>query len=104
MPRSVLYTKVMQATTRFHEGITNPVLQEADCVLHPPRTFDPTTGVLNANSNRRDATLDRLFKWAEFTPTRLFLGLDHGDPGQTDSWESPILLETPSRRPERPER
>ena len=89
----------MQATTRFHDGITNPVLQESDGVLHHPLTFHPTNGVLNADSNRRDATIDRVFRWGEFTPPGLFLRLDHGDPSPNDSLASPILLEITSRRP-----
>lgn len=88
----------MQATTRFHDGITNPVLQESDGVLHHPITFHPTNGVLNADSNRRDATIDRFFRWGEFTPPGLFLRLDNGDPSQNESLESPILIEITSRR------
>ena len=88
----------MQATARFHDGVTNPVLQEAYLVFHHPIAFHPTNGVLNANSNRRDATIDCFFKWGEFTPTRLFLGLDHGHPGQNESLESHILIETTARR------
>ena len=38
----------MQATTCFHDGIPQPVLQEANFILDDPVTFHPTNGVLNA--------------------------------------------------------
>jgi hypothetical protein len=41
----------MQATTRFHDGIANPVLQEADFIFHHSIAFHPTNGVLNADSH-----------------------------------------------------
>src|SRR6266516_3527331 len=97
MPRSVLEAKVMQATTRFHDGITNPVLQEADFVFHHPIAFHPTNGVFNADADRRDPTIGGFLRRGEFPPTGLFLGLDDGDPGQNESLESHILIETTPR-------
>jgi MFS family permease len=38
----------MQATTCFHDGIPEPVLQEADCILYDPVTFHPSDGVFDA--------------------------------------------------------
>jgi len=42
----------MQATTRFHDSITNPILEEADFVFHDPIAFHPTNGVFNPDSDR----------------------------------------------------
>jgi hypothetical protein len=44
----------MQATTGFHDGVSNPILHEADGVLHNPVAFHPPNGVFNADSDRRN--------------------------------------------------
>ncbi len=84
----------MQATTRFHDGITNPVLQEADFVFHQPLPFHTTAGMFNADFDGREMTVVRFLRWGEFRPTGVFLGLDDGDFGQDESLESHVLLET----------
>jgi hypothetical protein len=84
----------MQATARFHDGVTHPVLQEADFVLHNSIAFHPTNGVFHADADGGDATIGRFLRWGEFPPTRFLLGLDHRDAGQGESLEPPILRET----------
>ena len=64
----------MQATTRFHDGITNPILQEADFVFHNSVAFHPTNGVFNADADGRDPTIGRFLRRGEFPPTGFFLG------------------------------
>jgi hypothetical protein len=89
----------MQATTRFHDRITNPVLEEADFVFHHPRAFHPTNGVFHADSDRRDPTIGGFLRRGEFTPTGFFLGLDDRDPSQDEPLEAHILVEiTPKRQ------
>jgi hypothetical protein len=89
----------MQATTCFHDSVTNPIFQEADCVFHDPVPFHTTNGMFNTDSDRRDATSSRLLWRGEFTPTRFFLGLAHRDTGQQESLEAHSLIETTARWP-----
>jgi hypothetical protein len=84
----------MQATTRFHDDIPNAIFQEADFVFHHPGTFHPTNGVFNADSDRRDATIACFLRRGEFPSAGFFQGLGDGDPGQDESLEPPILIET----------
>jgi hypothetical protein len=87
----------MQPTTRFHDGITNLVFEEADFVFYHSIAFHTANGMFNTDSDRRDLTISRFLGKSEFTPTGLFLGLDNGDPGQDESLESQILIETTPR-------
>ena len=66
----------MQATTCFHDGVPNPILQEADFVLHDPVAFHPTNGVFNPDSDGRNPTIRRFLRGREFSSRRFFLGLD----------------------------
>jgi hypothetical protein len=84
----------MQPTTRFHDGIANPILQEAYLVFHDPIAFHTANGMFNTDSDGRDPTIGRFLGRGEFTPTGLFLGLDESNPGQDESLESHILIET----------
>jgi hypothetical protein len=84
----------MQATTRFHDRITNPVLEEADFVFHYPIAFHPTNSVFHADSDRRDPPIGGVLRRGEFAPAGFFLGLDDGDPSQDKALESQILIET----------
>jgi hypothetical protein len=89
----------MQATTRFHDCITNPVLEEADFVFHYPIAFHPTNSVFYADSDRRDPPIGGFLRRGKFAPAGFFLGLDDGDPSQNKALESQILIETtPSRQ------
>jgi hypothetical protein len=94
VPGSVLKAKVMQATTRLHDGIANAVLQEAYPVFHDPRAFHPTNGMFNPDSDRRDRPIARFLRWGEFPPRRFFLRLDDGDPVEEKALEAHILIET----------
>jgi hypothetical protein len=88
----------MQATTRFHDGITNTVLHETDFIFDHPIAFHPTNRVFNADSNRGDYAIVCFLRWGEFTPTGFFLGLHDGDTGQDKSLEAHILIEATPRR------
>jgi hypothetical protein len=74
----------MPATARFHDGVTNPVLQEADVVFHDPIAFHPTNGVFNADSDGGDATIGRLLGRGEFPPRGFFLGWTIVTPARTN--------------------
>jgi hypothetical protein len=84
----------MQSTTCFHDGIANPILQEAYLVFHDPIAFHTAHGMFNTDSDGRNPTIGRFRRRGEFTPTGLFRGLDDGDSGQDESLESQILIET----------
>jgi hypothetical protein len=83
----------MQATTRFHDGIANPILQEAYLVFHDPIAFHPANRVFDPDSNGRDEAIVCFLWWGEFTPTWLFLGLINRDPVQPIALESQIVIE-----------
>ena len=83
----------MQATTRFHNGITNAILQETNFVFHNPLAFRPTNGVFNADSDGGNTTIGRLLRRREFPATRCFLGLEDRDPRQEKSLEALILIQ-----------
>ena len=83
----------MQPTTRFHNGITNAILQETDFVFHNPRAFHPTNGVFKADSDGGDATIGRLLRRSEFPATRCFLRLEDRDVMQAEALEALILIQ-----------
>jgi hypothetical protein len=97
VPRSVLEAKVMQSTARLHEGVANPVLQEADLVFHQPRAVHPTDRVFDTNADGRHSTIGRFRRWREFTSTRCFLRLGHRHPMERTSLEPQIVIETTPR-------
>jgi hypothetical protein len=41
----------MQATTCFHDGVPNAVLQEADFVFHDPIAFHPANGMFDPDAD-----------------------------------------------------
>src|SRR5215831_7023211 len=84
----------MQATTRFHDGVANPVLEEADLVFHDPIAFHTANGMFNTNSDRRDTTIGRLLRGSKFAPTGFFLRLDEGDAVEDKTLEAHILGES----------
>ena len=87
----------MQATTRFHDGITNPILEETDFVFHHPIAFHSTNSMFNADSDRRDPLIGGFLRRTELTPAGSFLGLDDGDAGQDEALKPHILIQiTPS--------
>src|SRR6266508_4521276 len=88
----------MQATTCFHDGVPQPVLQEADFVLHDPVAFHPTNNVFNTDSDGGNSTIRCVLRGREFSSRRFFLGLDDRDVLQTESLEALILIQTAARR------
>jgi hypothetical protein len=76
----------MQSTVRLHDGVANPVLQEADLVFHQPIAFHPTDRVFDTNSDGRNRTIGRFLRWREFTSTRFFLGLAIVIPWSVNPW------------------
>jgi hypothetical protein len=86
-----------QATTRFHDSVTNLGLRTADFVFHAPIAVHAPNSVFNANEDGGDPTLRGLLRRVEFCPTRCLLGLDNRDAGQDASLEAPIVLETTTR-------
>jgi len=82
----------MQATTRFHDGVTNPVLQEPDLVFHNAVAFHPANGMFYPDADGRDPTIRRFLRRSEFSSTRCFLGLDDRDPIQEESLKALILI------------
>jgi hypothetical protein len=86
----------MQPTTRFHHGITNAILQEADCVFHNPLAFHPTNGVFDADADSGNTTIGGVLREGQFPATRFLFRLDHRDIGQDESLEPPIVIEITS--------
>jgi hypothetical protein len=84
----------MQATTRFHNSVTNAILQEANLVFHDPEAFHPANGMLNPDADGRDPPIRRFLRGCEFSPSRFLFGLDNRDVGQDESLEAQILIET----------
>src|ERR671918_1346540 len=84
----------MQPTTRLHDSIANPILQEADFVFHHPIPLHPADRVFNTDANGRDRTIGRFLRWGEFPTRGVFLGLDNRHPLTRIPLEAHILVET----------
>jgi hypothetical protein len=84
----------MQSTTRLHNDVANTVLQEAYLVFHNPVSFYSANRVFDTDSDGRDRTIGRFFRWCEFTAPRFFLGLDDCNPIESKTLEPHILIET----------
>ena len=84
----------MQATTCFHDGVPNSVLQKANFVFHDPVAFHPTNGMFDPDANGRDPTIGRFLRRSEFPPTRFLLRLEQHHTGQEESLEALILIQT----------
>jgi hypothetical protein len=84
----------MQATTRFHDGVPNPILQEANFVFHNPVTLHATNRVFNPHSDGGNPTIRRLLRWGQFPSRWCFLGLEDGDARQEKPLKALILIET----------
>jgi hypothetical protein len=87
----------MQATARFHDGITYPILEKTDFVLDDPVAFYSTNRVFNTDSDRGNTTIRRFLRGREFSSRRFFLGLDDRDILQAESLEALILIQTAAR-------
>ena len=84
----------MHATTCFHDGIPEPVLQEADFILDDPVTFHPTDGVFNADSDGGNTTIRGCLRGCKFSSRGFFLGLDDRDVLQVEPLEALLLIQT----------
>jgi hypothetical protein len=93
MPWSVLSAKVMQATTWFHDGVPNPILPEADVVLHAPIAFHPANGLFDPETEGREPAIRRWLRGREFPATRCFLRVEDRDPIQEESLEAFSLIQ-----------
>jgi len=87
----------MQATTCFHDGVPNPILQEADVVLHDPVAFHPANGMFDPDADGRDPTTRRFLRGREIPATRFFRGLNDRDPMLEESLEALLLIQTAAR-------
>jgi hypothetical protein len=87
----------MQATTGFHDGITNPILQQADFVFYDPVAFHPANGVFTPHSGGGNAPIALLLRWGQFPARWSFLGLEDGDARQAKTLEALILIQAAAR-------
>ena len=86
----------MQPTTRFHQGITNSILQEAALISHHPEAFHPANGLFNMDSDGGNTTIGGFFRRGEFPATRFLFGLHNRDVGQDEPLEAHLLIEITS--------
>ena len=86
----------MQATTRFHDGIANPVLQETYLVFHNSVAFHSANRVFNTDSDGRDQAILCFLQGGECSTRGFFLGLEDGNPIASIPLEPHILIETTS--------
>jgi hypothetical protein len=84
----------MQATTCFHNGIPEPVLQEADGILDDPVTFHATAGVCNADADGGHTTIHGCLRGCQFSSRGFFLGLDARAVLQGASREALLWIQT----------
>ena len=83
----------MQATTRFHDSVPNPILQEADFLFHEPVAFHPANGMFNADTDGREPTIRRFLRGCELPSRWCFLGLEDRDAILKESLEALILIQ-----------
>ena len=84
----------MESTTRFHDSIANPILQEAYLIFHHAISLHPTDRVFNTDSDGRDRAIARLLRWGEFPTRGFFLRLGDRQPLTRVPLEAHILIET----------
>jgi hypothetical protein len=83
----------MHATTWFHDGVPNPVLQEADWVFHESIAVHSTDGLFDPDADRCAPTIGRLFRRREGPATRWWLRLNNRDAMQEESLEALLLIQ-----------
>ena len=88
----------MQATTRLHDSIANPVFQQASLVFDDTVAFHTANRVFAPDADGRDGPIGGFLRWGEFPTRRLFLGLDDRDPLACIALESHVLIETTAGR------
>jgi hypothetical protein len=84
----------MQSTTRFHDGITNAILQETYLVFDHTIAFHTTNGVFDPDAKGRDRTIGGFLRWGEFSTRGPFLRLDNRDSIARIALEPHILIKT----------
>jgi hypothetical protein len=84
----------MESTTCLHQGITNPVFQEASLVFDETGAFHPAHGGFDADADGRDGPMGCFRCGREFPSRGLLLGLDEGDPRARIALEAQVLRET----------
>ena len=82
----------MPPTTRFHQGITDAIFQDADFVLHHPVALHPAHGVFNTDSDGGNTTIGGFLRLGEFPATRGVLGLEDRDARQEKSLEALLVI------------
>jgi hypothetical protein len=83
----------MQATTRFHDGVPDPILQETDVVFHDSVTLHATNRVFNPHSDGGHATIGRLLRRGQVPSRWCLLGLHARHVLQVEPLEAFILLQ-----------
>jgi hypothetical protein len=83
----------MQATTRFHDGVPKPILQEADFVFHDSVTLHTTNHVFTPHSDGGNSTIGLLLRRGQFPSRWCFLGLEDGDTRQEKPLKALILIQ-----------
>src|SRR5262245_1383237 len=84
----------MQATTCFHDGIPNAILQETDGVLYDPIAFHPTNCMIAPHENGRDLQILRTCRGRECPATTFLVALENRDTRQKEALEALILIQT----------
>ena len=77
---SVLYGKIIQSTTRFHDSSAHHILHETYFLFHQRITFTRTDHVFSTETNGGDRTIVRFLQRTEFPRWGLFLRLDDRHP------------------------
>jgi hypothetical protein len=91
----------MQPTTRLHDGITYPVLQQAELLFHHPIALYTANRMFNPHADGRETTILHLLCWGEFTSTGFLLGLTTRDPREQEALQALLLIQTAAGWPRR---
>ena len=75
-PRTKVKTKIVQATTGFHNTIPKARLPTAVLVTNNAIALDPTNSVLNANTDRSNPSIDVLIPVRKGLTSGFLLGLN----------------------------
>jgi hypothetical protein len=87
----------MQATTCFHDGIPQPILQETNFILDDSVAFHSANGVFNADSNGGNTMIRGFLRGGEFSSRGFSLGLDDRHVLQAESLEALILIQATAK-------
>jgi hypothetical protein len=81
----------MPATLWVHDGMPNPVLHEADFVVHDSLAFHPAHGIFDADADGREPTIHRFCRGREVPSTRCVLELEDRDLSRDEAREALML-------------